>query len=186
MRRQLLAMLLICSGLLFPATHASARPDAWTTRDVQITGTFQVSSTSYRVRATYKERSVLSIGDASNPSGGPATANPREYSFFVTICKDACAQPSDTLCSVTTADVVVDEGSSMTVDSTATNCPVSFKATISGYGAPRLVPTPTGNVSLVLDANATFAPGASVFNQTAIGSQGRAMRTLAGVTVVPV
>lgn len=181
MSRRTLLLLALTSALLV-SPSADARPDAFVTRQAQLTGRFLRDTTTYLVRVTYRERFVLSVGDYTNPQGGFLTLNPNEISYLVMVCKaTGCELPGDMLCSTTTSGIVQDRYQTISVDSTATSCPVSFTATISGYGVPRVV----GAAAIILDANAAFAPGATLLTQSATGSNGIVNRTLLGVAATP-
>lgn len=167
-------------GILMPSIPASAGPTASLSRGVEINGRFLQDTTTYLVRVTYRERAVAGIGDLMNPSG-LLVFNANERAYLVKICGDSgCDIPGGTLCSATTPGIVSDNFQTISVDSTATSCPVSFSATVSGYGAPY----PSGVLSLLWEANAVFQPGATIFARGATGSNGRVIRTLAGVGAV--
>jgi hypothetical protein len=176
MSLRLLAAAVAISGALVPVP-ASAGPTASISRAVEINGKFLQDTTTYSVRVTYRERVVAGIGDPMNPSG-LLVLNPSERAYFVKICEAAgCDASGSTLCSSTTPGIVSDNYQTISVDSTATDCPVSFNATVSGYGVPYI----TGLVNLNWEANAVFQPGATIFTRSAIGSNGRVIRTLVGV-----
>lgn len=171
------SLALLSLGSMIPA---SAQPDAFVTRQVDVTGTFTSSSGAYSIRALSRERAVASVGDITNPFGGLLAANPREESFVLQICKaSGCTTtPMTILCESIATGTITDRGTTISVDSSATACPVVFEATMSSYGAPK----PVGSISLVMETPATFAAGSRVYGQPAAGTAGKVTRTVLALT----
>ncbi|MFP5224076.1 MAG: hypothetical protein ACLGH3_00745 [Actinomycetota bacterium] len=177
--RKILALIIVALAVL--STQAvQAGPSAAVTRQIEITGKMKEGANTYTVRTIYRTRVVASIGDPSNPFGGLFAANPNEETWTVQICKaSGCSlSPLTILCETKASGTITDGGGLITVDSTATACPLAFEATVNGYAIPK----PIGAVSLVLETTAAFQPGATVYGRPATGSNGKAIRTLIGVS----
>jgi hypothetical protein len=176
--RKFLALSLVAAAAL-SMTTVQAGPSGAITRQIEVTGKMKEGANTYTIRTIYRTRAVVSIGDATNPFGGLFASNPNEETWTVQICKaSGCSlSPLTILCETRAQGTVTDGGGLITVDSTSTNCPLAFEATVNGWSIPK----PVGAVSLVFETPAAFQPGSAIYGRPATGSDGKAIRTLIGV-----
>lgn len=174
MHRRLFSLLALVA-VLAPMSPVTAKPDAFVTRQLQVSGTFTAEGTTYTVQAIYRLRTTASVGNPENPYGGLFATNPAEETVDVRICKAAgCGVLANVLCISSVAGIARDQGAMMIVDSSETPCKVTFEATINGASVPK----PDGVVTFATITSATFAVGATVAGVSAATSNGTMTRTL--------